>query len=241
MSEPSESRTDHPFPVVVISDGTVEDNRAKISDVGPLRVLVQPDFSLSQAYDILGTPGAVVVGTDGRIAGRPSHAPDAVRSLHDSLVATMTGAGPTHQHLHEIGQRPAAPGDAVPEVNLLAEDGSEISLDEAVGEEAVLVFWRVDCGFCQRMLDDLRVLEEDVTVRLVTGSDLAAIRESGLVSPVLRDRDGALERWLQVPGTPSAARVRDGVLDSGVVVGGPDVTELLRSGSRRLETAETPH
>ena len=130
-------------------------------------------------------------------------------SRESPLVATMTGAGPTHQHLHEIGQRPAAPGDAVPEVNLLAEDGSEISLDEAVGEEAVLVFWRVDCGFCQRMLDDLRVLEEDVTVRLVTGSDLAAIRESGLVSPVLRDRDGALERWLQVPGTPSAARVRD--------------------------------
>ena len=232
-----QSDPDHPFPVVVISDGTPEDNRAKIADVGPLRILVQPNLALSDAYGILGTPGAVIVGTDARIAGNPAHAPGAVRSLHDSLVASMTGAPTTHQHLHDIGQRPVSAGDPVPDVRLLSEDGDPLSVEDALGDEAVLVFWRVDCGFCQRMLDDLLVLEDDVTVRLVTGSDVAAIRESGLVSPILRDSGGALERWLQVPGTPSAARFRGGVLDSDVVVGGPDVVALLRGTSRRLASA----
>ena len=57
---------DHPFSVVVISDGTVQENLTKLEDVGPLRVLLQPDFSVSDAYGIQGTPAAVVVGN-----GRP--------------------------------------------------------------------------------------------------------------------------------------------------------------------------
>jgi len=89
--------------------------------------------------------------------------------------------------------------------------------------------------------DEVRVLEEVATVRLVTGSDSDAIRATGLASPILRDPDGALERWLQVPGTPSAARLRDGVLDSDVVVGGPDVLTLLRDSARLVEPADLPN
>lgn len=231
-----QSDPDHPFPVVVISDGSVDDIRAKIADSGPLRVLRQTGFSLADAYGILGTPGAVVVGTDAAIAGAPAHSPDAVRAMHDSLVTTMRGG---HEHLHQIEQRPVSTGDPVPEVTLRSEDGSAVTAEQALGEEAVLLFWRVDCGFCEQILDEVSVLEQSAPVRLVTGSEIADIRASGLVSPVLRDSDGALERWLRVPGTPSAVRVRDGVLDSSVVVGGPEVVHLLHN-SRQPERVDQP-
>jgi hypothetical protein len=67
---------------------------------------------------------------------------------------------------------------------------------------------------------------------LVSSSPVATLREAGLSSPVLRDPAGALEGWLRIPGTPSAARIRDGVLASEVAVGGPEVLELLRVTSR---------
>ena len=67
---------------------------------------------------------------------------------------------------------------------------------------------------------------------LVSNSAVATLRDAGLTSPVLRDSAGALEGWLRIPGTPSAARIRDGVLASDVAVGGPEVLELLRITSR---------
>ena len=109
---------DHPFSVVVISDGTVQENLTKLEDVGPLRVLLQPDFSVSDAYGIQGTPAAVVVGTDARLAGSPAHALDEVRSLHRTLIDLMAegnSPGPAPQHLHQIEPRPIEVGDPVPE------------------------------------------------------------------------------------------------------------------------------
>ena len=224
---------EHPFSVVVISDGDVAENRDKLAGTGPLRILLQDDRSTATAYAIQGTPGAVVVGTDGLLGGAPMHGVNGVRNLHESVRDLMTGGGaesPTEaQALHQIESRPTSTGDPLPEVTLISEDGVEATSAAAIGEDAVLLFWRTDCGFCQQILEDVRALEASVPVRLVTGSDLLAVRSTGLMSPVLRDPQGALERWLQVPGTPSAARVRGGVLSSAVVVGGPDVLFLLRS------------
>ena len=224
---------EHPFSVVVISDGDVAENRDKLAGTGPLRILLQDDRSTATAYAIQGTPGAVVVGTDGLLGGAPMHGVNGVRNLHESVRDLMTGGGaesPTEaQALHQIESRPTSTGDPLPEVTLISEDGVEATSAAAIGEDAVLLFWRTDCGFCQQILEDVRALEASVPVRLVTGSDLLAVRSTGLMSPVLRDPQGALERWLLVPGTPSAARVRGGVLSSAVVVGGPDVLFLLRS------------
>jgi uncharacterized membrane protein YphA (DoxX/SURF4 family)/peroxiredoxin len=226
-----QSDPDHPFSVVVVSDGSVEDNRAKIADVGPLRVLLQDEFDTAHAYGIAGTPGAVMVGVDGLLAGSPMHGVDGVRSLHDSIAQVMATdpVSPEAQpHVHHIEQRPVSPGDLAPTADLRSEDDHQVSVAEAVGEDAVLLFWRYDCGFCQEILNDVLVLERSVPVRLVTRSTVSTIRDSGLVSPIVRDPDGALETWLRVPGTPAAARLRGGTLDSVVAVGGPDVLELLR-------------
>ena len=54
--------------VVVVSEGEPEEVRAVTEVHGLAGVVVQRDRSVSDAYRIGGTPAAVVVGTDGRIA-----------------------------------------------------------------------------------------------------------------------------------------------------------------------------
>lgn len=236
-----QSDPDHALTVVIISDGSVADNLAKIADVGPLRVLLQEGFATASAYKMQGTPGAVLVGVDGRQAGQAAHALDGVRSLHDTTVRVIGGElvqPAAQQPLHRIGPRPVSPGDPFPEVVLVSESGAAVDGSEIVGDEAVLLFWRTSCSFCAGIVDQVRALEAHVPVRLITASELVDVRASGLISPVMRDPSGVLESWLRVPGTPAAARVRGRALDSAVAVGGPDVLALLRASTRSSATAD---
>jgi peroxiredoxin/uncharacterized membrane protein YphA (DoxX/SURF4 family) len=53
--------------IVVLSRGDVKDNLTKMKDLEISRVLLQPDFEVSEAYGCSSTPAAVLVGTDGLI------------------------------------------------------------------------------------------------------------------------------------------------------------------------------
>ena len=228
---------------MVISDGSAEDNRAKTSDAGPLRVLLQPDQSVSNAYGVQGTPAAALIGADGLLVDSIAHSVEGVRSLHEGVLHRMAHhhAAPaaSAEPVHTIGPRPVSEGDqAPPEVLLVTESGDEVNATEAFGPDAVALFWRTDCGFCAQIAEAIRDLEESVPLRLITGSDVAAVRASGLRSPILRQDDAALERWLGVPGTPSAARFRGNSLDSVVAIGGPDVLALVRETARLARTVD---
>ena len=225
---------EHPLAVVVLSDGSVDANREKLTDVGPLRVLRQPDHDIADAYGVQGTPAAVVIGADGRVAGPVAHAVDGVRNLHATMLQAMSG-GPADAtpdaHVHAIEPRPVLPGDEIPQMPVLTEQGDEALLEDALGPEAVVLFWRTDCGFCQQILADVKSLQSSVPMRIVTESDLGTLRASGLSSPVVRDPEGRFQNWLNVPGTPSAARIRDGKVDASLAVGGPAVLDLVRSSA----------
>ena len=227
-------KDDHGPHILVLSDGSVEDNRAKLADVAPLQVLLQPDRSMIDELGLLGTPAAILVGVDGLIAGAPVHGPDPIRTLIETTHSTLLGADHGHEHddrpVHQIMGRPLGAGDEVPELALRSETGEPLTVEEAFGGDgAVAIFWRYDCGFCLGILDDVKALEASTPVRIVTDSSVEEIRASGLTSPILRDQDSLLSNWLEVPGTPSASRLRAGVLDSGVAIGGPQVLGLLRS------------
>jgi peroxiredoxin len=230
-------RDDHGPHVLVVSDGTVAANREKIVDAGEIQVLLQADRSLSGELGLLGTPAAILVGVDGRIAGNVVHGPDPIRRLwettHNTLLAGDDHQGHDHAPMHQIEGRPLGAGDEVPEVSLQSETGEPLGLDEVFDDDGtVAVFWRFDCGFCASILDELKALEAVAPLVLVTGSTVENIRATGLTSSIVRDEGSALGNWLGVPGTPSAARIRGGVLDSNVAVGGPDVLDLLRSSAR---------
>ena len=228
---------DHAIGVLVLTNGPVEANREKLADFPGLRTLLQSDDDLLEPLGIQGTPGAVLIGTDGRLIGPPAHGAEPIRLMHGSMVNSLAGAANAHaghDHVHQIEERPVSPGDPVPEVaSLTTESGEEWATVDALADDPVLLFWRFDCGFCSQIVDQVRDIESDLPLLIVTTSTTEQIRETGLTSPILRDPFADLESWLHVPGTPSAARIRDGALASDVVVGGPEVMALLRSVVQR--------
>lgn len=56
--------------VVLVTRGTVQQNREKLNDPGTLPVLLQQEYEVAEAYDCASTPSAVVVGADGLIQSR---------------------------------------------------------------------------------------------------------------------------------------------------------------------------
>jgi uncharacterized membrane protein YphA (DoxX/SURF4 family)/peroxiredoxin len=74
-----------PTPVLV-SLGTAEDIRAKVSDHGiELVLLAGNDFEIARSFGVRGLPGAVAVDADGRVSGDPAIGTDPVLEL---LTAT---------------------------------------------------------------------------------------------------------------------------------------------------------
>ena len=213
-----------PLRLLVLSTGSVADNLAKLDGVD-VRVLLQDDWEVATDFQSRGTPCAFLVGVDGLVAGEPAYGVDDVRQLHASTVALMRGEPLA---LHQIVPRPIDVGDALVDLELGTESGDLVPLEQLAEQESVLLFWRSTCGFCASIVEEVAAVENTTRVLLVTGSEVAEVRGSGLASPVLRDPDNALNRVLQIPGTPAAVRVQGSTLVSHVAVGGPEVLALLR-------------
>jgi uncharacterized membrane protein YphA (DoxX/SURF4 family) len=69
--------------VAVVAAGERGDVRAEAGRHGLHTVLLQPERNVSDAYRILGTPAAVVVGADGRIALDAAEGAEEIRQLMD--------------------------------------------------------------------------------------------------------------------------------------------------------------
>jgi len=214
--------------ISLVSRGSLEANRAKATEHGLRDVLLQKDWEVCEAYQVVGTPSAVLVGPEGKVNSSVASGPDAIRGLVAHLL------------------RPQAPipvtkkvGEVAPEVKLPDLEGNTIKLEDFRGEETLILFWNPECGFCQQMLDDLKALEKDLSRRaskilVVSAGTEGANREMGLRSPVVLDEQFAVGRAFGAAGTPSAVLVDEGGrIASEVVVGAPTVLELV--GVKRAE------
>jgi len=214
--------------ISLVSRGSLEANRAKATEHGLRDVLLQKDWEVCEAYQVVGTPSAVLVGPEGKVNSSVASGPDAIRGLVAHLL------------------RPQAPipvtkkvGEVAPEVKLPDLEGNTIKLEDFRGEETLILFWNPECGFCQQMLDDLKALEKDLSRRaskilVVSAGTEGANREMGLRSPVVLDEQFAVGRAFGAAGTPSAVLVDEGGrIASEVVVGAPAVLELV--GVKRAE------
>lgn len=257
--------------IAVIAAGEPAANRAKAAAHGLTNVLLQADQDVAQRYHALGTPTAVLVGADGRIAAAPAAGADAIRELVKQTVAvgaparaaTPVGTGASAPErskngLHDMPPAVAPNGAAptvptaparipAPAIALPDLDGNPVSLADHAGEPTVVLFWRPGCGFCQRMLPDLRAWEarrpSDAPRLLIVSSESAeANRAQGLASPILLDPDGfALGRAYGVGGTPAAVLVDgDGYIAGAPAVGAPRVFALLNGEELVAEEPGAP-
>ncbi|MDP8952454.1 MAG: TlpA family protein disulfide reductase [Actinomycetota bacterium] len=223
--------------VSLISRGTPEENRAKHGVEG---VLLQRDREVSEAYQAMGTPTAVLVNPDGRIASPLVGGSVAISELMTRTVKAsgrVPGNGRAAASTRPVGKKI---GEAAPEIELPDLSGKKsVGLSDFRGKETLVLFWNPGCGFCQQMLPDLKELESDpprgAPKLLVVSAGTAEANEAmDLNSPVVLDQAFSAGRAFGAPGTPAAVLVdAEGRVASNVAAGAPAVLAL--AGARPAE------
>ncbi|MEZ4506444.1 MAG: redoxin domain-containing protein [Thermomicrobiales bacterium] len=245
--------------IAVITSGTADDNKAKVSEHGISNVLIQQNRAISNEYKAVGTPSAVLIDRSGKIASPVSGGGDAIRALLASATGlaaarpaapapAAAAAAPAANGGAPAAPKPAAPqrpnlvGQDAPEMELPDLDGKTVKLADYKGKQTLLVFWNPGCGFCKKMTDDLKAWENDKPagapeVILVSTGTVEANKAMGLTSTTVIDEGFATGRKFGATGTPSAILVDPtGKIASEIAVGGPNVIALA-SGKKPAPAA----
>jgi peroxiredoxin len=237
---------------VVVTRGSVEENRAKQRQNNLTHVLMQKDSEVADAYVTFGTPTAVLVRPDGTIGSAAAGGTDDIRTLVKQIVAgnvpvpaprPVAPPRPVQPPKPAAAQAPrglSAIGKDAPVVELNNLDGEPVKLTDFAGQPTAVLFWNPGCGFCQRMVDDLKAWEANPPegapkLLVVTTGEAESNRETGLQSPMVLDSGFTVGRAFGASGTPSAVLVdAEGKIASGLAVGGPTVISLLRNEAPNL-------
>jgi peroxiredoxin len=172
----------------LISRGEVEENKTKAQEHGMTNVLLQKDWEVSGSYEVRGTPSAVLISADGKVASPVAGGAEGIRALLSYAVGERTqlpvqpqahgqaqeqpqgqpcpNCGKVHPEANGNAQqaerRGPKVGEPAPEVRLTDLKGNEVSLQEDFrGKEALVLFWNPGCGFCEQMLPDLKEWESN--------------------------------------------------------------------------------
>ena len=205
-------------------------------DIGDF--LIQVGGAVAVAYRVNGTPAAVLIGADGRIASHLVMGSEAIAELVGYVTADA-GRVPEPTLLprrtdHPLKGLVGLPiGETAPVFSLPDSSGAELTLQGVQGNTTALLFWNPPCAFCQRMLPKLVAWEKD-TPRgapklVVVSAGARTVNEpADLRSTVLFDATSSLSREFRVKGTPSAVLVDgDGRIASELAVGESNVFALL--------------
>jgi len=227
--------------IAVVSEGTPAENRAKTAGHGVDRVLLQRQREVADTYQAWGTPAAVLLGPDGTIDSPTVQGADAIRAL----VARSLGTAPDPAAIRVVaanglnGNGQVAPllrvGDPAPAVSLRNINGETISLNSPRRRETLVLFWNPACGFCQRMLNDLREWDanppgETPGLVVVSTGNVEEGRAMGLRSPVLIDLAHEAAGAFGATGTPMAVLLGpDGRILSEIAAGAQAVFALANA------------
>jgi peroxiredoxin/uncharacterized membrane protein YphA (DoxX/SURF4 family) len=219
--------------VALVATGTAEQNGAKAAEHGLRNVLLQREKEVAEAYRSPGTPSAVIVGADGRIAQPMAAGPEPIRALVNRQLEAPpplpTAASSPNGHAAGAAIRSPAPAFSLPDLQ-----GRQVTLADLRGHETLLLFWNTGCGFCRQILDDLKAWEAKrpahaPQIVVFSSGPLEEIRAMGLRSTVIPDPSFSHGPRFGANGTPMAVLL-DGEsrVASAVVAGGPAVLALAR-------------
>jgi peroxiredoxin/uncharacterized membrane protein YphA (DoxX/SURF4 family) len=225
--------------IVLVSRGDATQNQAKAAAFGLSNVLLQEAREIAELYQAHGTPSAVLVDGNGRIASPLAGGADAIRGLLAQAVGRtevlrvekVAGNGAAN------GRRPAhALGDPAPDFTLADLDGQQVSRSDFHGRNGVLLlFWNPRCGFCQRMLERLKAFEAKPPdgapeLLIVSTGPVEENRAQGLRSTVLLDENFRVGAAFGATGTPTGLLIdAEGRVTSSVAGGADQVMALTSS------------
>jgi peroxiredoxin len=208
-------------------------------------VLLQKDREVAQAYQVTGTPSAVLIQRDGTIGSLLAQGGDAIRALISKALnppvqaQLAMAAAPAQQNGNGAHARlrlvAPAIGEPAPEFSLPDLAGRTIHLSDFRGHKTLLLFWRPGCGFCQRMLPDLKAWEARSPkgaprLLVVSSESVESNRAMRLRSPVLLDQAGmSVGSTFGATGTPMAILIdEEGKIASELAAGAPAVLALAQ-------------
>jgi peroxiredoxin len=206
--------------LATLSSGDPAATRAEAEEHGLQRVLIDHDLAVFEAYQANGTPGAVLISPDGRIASYVASGSIEIEQLVERVLTA-----------DEISEEDGLPiGAPAPEIGLRDLEGVPVSLADPERDTLVL-FWNPSCGFCRSMLDDLhaweRTADESLRLLVVSSGDADDSRADHFRSTVALDPDYTAGDSFGAGGTPMAVLVdREGRVASGLVAGGAAVMAL---------------
>jgi protein-disulfide isomerase len=104
-------------------------------------------------------------------------------------------------------------------------------------DTTLVLFWSPECGFCQRMLDDLKGWETNPQpgapqLLVVSRGTVAANQAQGLRSPVVLDQGFTVGRAFGATGTPMAVLVDGNRKIASEVVAGAQAILALAEGEQ---------
>jgi thiol-disulfide isomerase/thioredoxin len=222
--------------IALITEDSADANRTYAPVVGADLVFMQGKREVAEAYDANGTPAAVVISADGRIASFVAQGAEAIRRL---VQAVRAGELPVL-----TSAPPVALGEPAPDFALPTLAGGRIALAELRGAPALLLFWNQHCGFCQRMLPELRAWEANEAAnapRLIVVSDgsIEANRGLDLAATVGLDEGSRVAQAFGAKGTPMAILLdSDGRIASALAAGAQAFFALAH---REVSSGDTVH
>jgi peroxiredoxin len=221
--------------LVLISEGTLDDNSQKITRFGASLVLLQQKREVAEAYLANGTPAAVVIRNGGTIASPLAFGADAVRSLFERLsikveAVFQNGNGVEGGINNRSEVLPGSGGtlkvgDQAPSLEFLDTNARHVSFSSFRGKKTLLIFWNPGCHFCQEMLIRLRALETEMVpdngnLALISSGKASAHQEMGLRSTILLDENLTASTAFGARGTPTAVLLSaEGIITSDVLIG----------------------
>lgn len=217
--------------LALISRGTIEDNNAKLGRFGLTHVLLQKDREVAEQFLAKGTPSAVLINSDGSISSSLAIGAQSITRLVANAIALRppsSGAQNLRNGAHKLQI-----GQAAPSFKLSALNGGFVELDDFKGRDTLLLFWNPKCGFCGKMLPDIKALElnkekTSPPILVISTDDVQANRAMLLQSTVLLDRSFSVGTSFGVSGTPSAILVdANGKIASPIVVGATNVLAFM--------------
>jgi len=234
--------------IALIAAGRRERNLATAGEHAIERMLIDLDREVSDAYQARSTPMAVVVGADGVIASPTVGGSEAITTL---LAQAARPALAIRQHVpaanglhNDAAGRSLLPpldtsrvGEPAPELELSNLDGERVALKDLYAQRTVAIFWNPGCGFCQKMLPDLKAIEQRRIASaprlvVISAGDADRVRDQKITSPVLLDSESLAMSAFGAGGTPMAVLISDGRIASPVAAGADAVFALIRADLR---------
>jgi peroxiredoxin len=230
--------------LVLLSHGDAETNRAHAEKHGLTDVLYVLDAEANPAgFQGLGTPAAIVVDEDGRVAGPLVVGADTVPVMAQELAATAPKADKktlrslrsiTESRIERDGLKAGTPA---PDFELPDVYGNRVSLEEFRGRRVLLAFTDPHCGPCEALPPHLARIHQEhegnnLAVVLVGRGDVEENRRKaeqyGLRFPVVVQSGWNVSRRFGIFATPVAFLIDEaGTIARDVARGVDEIVALV--------------